>query len=34
MASVQVEHHPDESQLDKLGAKAWPIWEKEVSEFP
>ncbi|HUK83157.1 MAG TPA: cupin domain-containing protein [Verrucomicrobiae bacterium] len=22
------------SRLDKLGVFTWPIWEKEVSEFP
>ena len=34
MIGIQVEHHPEETQLDRLGVKDWPIWEKEVSEFP
>lgn len=25
---------PDNAKLDELGVKSWPIWEKEVSEFP
>jgi len=34
MKTIQVVHHPTEEQLAKLGARSWPIWEKEVSEFP
>jgi uncharacterized cupin superfamily protein len=34
MIDIRMEHHPDETQLDKLGVRGWPIWEKEVSEFP
>ncbi len=25
---------PDEAELSKIGARSWPIWEKEVSTFP
>ena len=25
---------PTEDMLEQLGVKNWPIWEKEVSEFP
>ena len=25
---------PTQEELDELGVKDWPIWEKEVSEFP
>jgi len=24
---------PDEKELEEMGVKNWPIWEKEVSEF-
>ncbi|MFH1285863.1 MAG: cupin domain-containing protein [Candidatus Micrarchaeota archaeon] len=24
---------PDAKEIEKLGAKSWPIWEKEESEF-
>jgi uncharacterized cupin superfamily protein len=25
---------PDQSELERMGVKSWPIWEKEVSTFP
>jgi len=25
---------PSEQKLDDLNVRSWPIWEKEVSEFP
>jgi len=25
---------PTEEKLQKLNVKSWPIWEREVSEFP
>ena len=25
---------PSEEKLQKLNVKSWPIWEKEISEFP
>lgn len=34
MSDIKIERHPDEKRLKELGVKAWPIWEKEVSEFP
>ena len=34
MDSIRIEHLPDAARLEQLGVKAWPIWEKEVSEFP
>ena len=33
MDSIKVER-PDEAKLGKMGVKDWPVWEKEVSEFP
>lgn len=34
MNRIRIEHSPDESHLDVLGVRSWPIWEKEVSRFP
>jgi hypothetical protein len=34
MTSITVEHSPDPARLTELGVYAWPIWEKEASEFP
>ncbi len=34
MSSIKVEKNPDAARLDALGVKKWPIWTKEVSEFP
>ncbi|HUI06769.1 MAG TPA: cupin domain-containing protein [Verrucomicrobiae bacterium] len=34
MSSITVNHTPNKDQLDQLKISAWPIWEKEVSEFP
>ncbi len=31
---IQVEHQPNSSQLESLGVLDWPIWTKEISEFP
>ena len=31
---VIVDHNPAEDKLEDLGIRSWPIWEKEVSEFP
>jgi uncharacterized cupin superfamily protein len=31
---IEVEHHPVPKELETLGVHDWPIWEKEVSEFP
>jgi uncharacterized cupin superfamily protein len=32
--SIQIEHQPSQSKLTELGVNNWPIWSKEVSEFP
>ena len=34
MSDIKVEHNPSDSRLRELGVKEWPIWTKEVSEFP
>lgn len=34
MSDIEIDRHPDEKKLEALGVKSWPIWEKEVSEFP
>ena len=34
MSKITVDKNPDDDQLEKLGVKSWPIWEKEESEFP
>jgi hypothetical protein len=34
LASILVESNPSEDRLKELGVWKWPIWEKEVSEFP
>ena len=31
---IEVIKNPSEAQLDKLGCRSWPIWEKEPSSFP
>ncbi|GAB4367393.1 MAG: cupin domain-containing protein [Calditrichia bacterium] len=31
---IEIQKNPSESKLNELGVKNWPIWEKEVSEFP
>jgi hypothetical protein len=31
---IQVQHQPNQLQLEKLGVFNWSIWTKEVSEFP
>jgi uncharacterized cupin superfamily protein len=31
---IEIEKNPSKEQLKKLGVEKWPIWEKEVSEFP
>jgi uncharacterized cupin superfamily protein len=34
MNEITVERGANESRLDDLGVRNWPIWTKEVSEFP
>ncbi|MBN2192305.1 MAG: cupin domain-containing protein [Polyangiaceae bacterium] len=31
---VAVKHDPSAAELDALGVRDWPIWEKGVSRFP
>ena len=31
---IKVEHQPSQERLNQLGVKCWPIWAREVSEFP
>ncbi|MDB9518010.1 cupin domain-containing protein [Roseofilum reptotaenium CS-1145] len=33
-STIQIEHQPSREYLDQLGIWDWPIWTKEVSEFP
>jgi uncharacterized cupin superfamily protein len=34
MSTIKVEKNPSAQRIDGLGARSWPIWEKEISEFP
>jgi uncharacterized cupin superfamily protein len=34
VSEIEIEHHPSEDRLEDLGVRHWPIWTKEVSEFP
>ena len=34
MSRIIVEHNPEASRLNELGANSWPTWSKEVSKFP
>lgn len=34
MQQIKVQHNPSPQDIAKLGVSSWPIWEKEVSEFP
>ncbi len=34
MSKIKVERNPDEKRLKVEGIYDWPIWTKEVSEFP
>jgi uncharacterized cupin superfamily protein len=34
MSKIKVERNPSQARLQELGVKGWPIWTKEVSEFP
>jgi len=31
---IKVIHNPPKEELEKMGVFNWPIWTKEVSEFP
>lgn len=32
--TIQIEHQPVAATLEQMGVFHWPIWQKEVSEFP
>ena len=34
MSEIKVEREPRKEHLEELGVTSWPIWTKEVSEFP
>lgn len=34
MAAIEIVTAAEESALQQLGVFDWPIWEKEISEFP
>ena len=34
MNEITVVHNPDQATLDELGVSSWPVWSKEISEFP
>lgn len=34
MAKITVEKNPDPERLKHMGVAEWPIWAKEISEFP
>ena len=34
MTEIAIEHQPAAEILSDLGVTDWPIWTKEVSEFP
>ena len=34
MTTITIDHHPAHKKLDEMGVFRWPIWTKEVSEFP
>jgi len=31
---IKIENQPTSQHLQELGVSSWPIWTKEVSEFP
>ena len=31
---IEIDRKPESKKIERLGIKNWPIWEKEVSEFP
>lgn len=34
MNTIEIENAADDQRLNELGVTDWPIWEKEISEFP
>ena len=33
MEKIKIEKNISDERLGEIGAKQWPIWEKEISEF-
>lgn len=31
---IRIEREPNEARLQELGVQKWPIWTKEISDFP
>ncbi len=34
ITTIQVQSNPSEDRLQQLKVSSWPIWTKEISEFP
>ncbi len=34
MSEVKIEQNPEQKKIQEMGVKKWPVWTKEVSEFP
>ncbi len=34
MSSIKVEKNPDQQRLQQMQIASWPVWTKEVSDFP
>ncbi len=34
MKKIEIRRNPDEKTLESAGVFQWPVWTKEVSEFP
>lgn len=34
MSEIRIDRNPNAKWISELGVTTWPIWEKEVSEFP
>ena len=34
MADIEIQHNPTKEQLKDMDVFSWPIWTKEISEFP
>ena len=34
MTNIEIQSNPGVKTLEQRGITSWPIWEKEVSEFP
>lgn len=33
MSNIQINHEPEQADLEAMGVFSWPIWQKEISEF-